>query len=80
MGEQVRKMPSLEKSTEILTGGSGGTLPKESGWRVPLSYLDIRERAWKAVRFENIWFISLLTGIKILELSVSSMVPTCISD
>lgn len=44
-------MPSLEKSTEILTGGRGGSLPKVSGWRVPLSYLDIGERSQKAVRW-----------------------------
>lgn len=50
-------MPSLKKSTEVLTGGRGGELPKVSGLRVPLSYLDIKERSQKAIRFENIWFL-----------------------
>ena len=50
----------------------------QSTWVPNGSSLDITERSQKAIRFENIWFILLLTGIRILELSVRLMVPNCI--
>lgn len=59
------------------TDGRERTVISQSKW-VPLSYLEITERSQKAVRVEKIWFILLLTGIKILELSVSPTVPNCI--
>lgn len=68
------------KHLEYWTGEREGQFSKVSGLRALLSYLHIKEKFQKAVRFEDIWFILFHIGIKIIKILESHGSPLYFPD